>query len=73
MVEEKGKAAVLTEVAPILGAIFWGLNFVATKYAAFLPPLLLVAFRFDAGGLSLLGILKILEPESELRRTSCPC
>jgi hypothetical protein len=36
--DEKGKAAVLTEVSLILAAVFWGLNFVVTKYAAgFIP------------------------------------
>jgi drug/metabolite transporter (DMT)-like permease len=66
---EKGKAAVLTEVSLILAAVFWGLNYVATKYAAhFLPPLLVVAFRFNVGGLLLLGVLRLLEPESKLKR-----
>ena len=69
MSEEKGKAAALTEVALILAAIFWGLNFAATKYAAdFLPQLFIVAFRFIGGGLLLLLVLRILEPESRLRR-----
>jgi drug/metabolite transporter (DMT)-like permease len=67
--DQKRRAAVLTEVSLILAAIFWGLNFVATKYAAgFLPPLLLVAFRFNMGGLLLLGVLRVLEPESKLGR-----
>jgi hypothetical protein len=35
----KNKAAILTEVALILAAVFWGLNFAATKYAAeSIPP-----------------------------------
>jgi drug/metabolite transporter (DMT)-like permease len=67
--EGKNKAAVLTEVALIFAAIFWGLNFAATKYAAdFLPQLFIVAFRFIGGGLLLLFVLRILEPESRLRR-----
>jgi drug/metabolite transporter (DMT)-like permease len=66
---EKTRTAVLTEVSLILAAAFWGLNFVVTKYAAdFLPPLLVVALRFAAGGLLLFGILKILEPQSKLAR-----
>ncbi len=69
MTDEKNKAAVLTEDFLILAAISWGLNFVATKYAAgFISPLLLVAFRFVAGGLLLLGVLRVLEPKSRLRR-----
>jgi drug/metabolite transporter (DMT)-like permease len=67
--EGKNKAAVMTEVALIFAAIFWGLNFAATKYAAdFLPQLFIVAFRFIGGGLLLLFVLRILEPESRLRR-----
>jgi drug/metabolite transporter (DMT)-like permease len=67
--DEKRKAAVLTEVCLILAAIFWGLNFAATKYAAwFFPQLLIVALRFNVGGLLLLGVLRILEPASRLTR-----
>jgi drug/metabolite transporter (DMT)-like permease len=67
--EEKNRGAVLTEVALILAAIFWGLNFAATKYAAdFLPQLFIVAFRFIGGGLVLLLVLRILEPGSRMRR-----
>ena len=59
----------LTEVALIFAAIFWGLNFAATKYAAdFLPQLFIVAFRFVGGGLVLFLVLRILEPESRMRR-----
>ena len=59
----------LTKVSRILAAVFWGLNYVATKYAAhFLPPLMVVAFRFNVGGLLLLAVLKLLEPESKLKR-----
>ena len=69
MSEEKRKAAVLTEVALISAAIFWGLNFAATKYTAdFVPQLFIVAFRFIVGGLLLLLVLKILEPQSKLQR-----
>ena len=67
--EEKGRAAALTEVALIFAAIFWGLNFAATKYVAdFVPQLFIVAFRFNLGGLLLLLILRLLEPESRLGR-----
>ena len=69
MREEKDRAAMLTEVALVFAAIFWGLNFAATKYAAdFVPQLFIVAFRFIGGGLLLLLVLRILEPESRLRR-----
>src|SRR5215212_12169651 len=61
----KNKAAILTEISLVLAAIFWGLNFAATKYAAeSIPPLVIVAFRFTGGGLLLLLVLRLLEPES---------
>ena len=63
------KAVVLTEVSLILAAVFWGLNFAATKFAALsIPPLLLVAFRFCIGGMLRYGILRVLEPRSRLGR-----
>src|SRR5918998_5872583 len=64
---EKDKVAVLTEISLILAAVFWGLNFAATKYAAeFIPPLLLVAIRFTVGGLLMLCLLRFLEPGAKL-------
>jgi drug/metabolite transporter (DMT)-like permease len=69
VVDQKDKTAVLTEISLIFAAIFWGLNFAATKYAAeFLPQLLIVAFRFNGGALLLLGVLKLFEPASKLTR-----
>ena len=69
VVTEKGKAAALTEISLILAAVFWGANYAATKYAAeFFHPLLVVAFRFSAGGLLLFFVLRLLEPQSRLRR-----
>jgi drug/metabolite transporter (DMT)-like permease len=45
--EPRDRAAILTETSLILAAVFWGLNFAATKYAAdYIPPLVLVALRF---------------------------
>jgi drug/metabolite transporter (DMT)-like permease len=65
MTERKDRAAALTEISLILAAVFWGLNFAATKYAAeSIPPLVIVAFRFTGGGLLLLLVLRLLEPES---------
>jgi drug/metabolite transporter (DMT)-like permease len=47
LVTDQKKAAILTELALVLAAFFWGANYAATKYAAeFMPPLLVVAFRF---------------------------
>ena len=69
VVDQKDKTAVLTEISLIFAAIFWGLNFAATKYAAeFLPQLLIVAFRFNGGALLLLGVLKLFKPASKLTR-----
>ena len=63
--DEKGRAAVLAEVSLILAAVFWGLNYTATKYAAdFVPLSLLVTFRFALGGLLLLGSMLRLERSS---------
>jgi hypothetical protein len=51
MTEGKSRAAVMTEISLILAAVFFGLNFAATKYAAgFVPPLLIVGIRFTVGG-----------------------
>ena len=69
MPESEKRAAVATEVSLVFAAIFWGLNFAATKYAtATIPPLAFVAMRFAVGGLLLLLILRFLEPKSRLRR-----
>src|SRR5215217_3321735 len=69
--DPKDRAAILTEFSVILAAIFWGTNFAATKFAALsIPPLLLVAFRFCAGGLLMYGVLRLLEPESRLGGTA---
>ncbi len=63
VVDTKSRAAILTELSLVLAAIFWGANYAATKYAAeFIPPLLIVAFRFTVGGILMLCLLRILEP-----------
>jgi drug/metabolite transporter (DMT)-like permease len=47
----------------MLAALFWGTNYAATKYAAeFMPPLLIVGFRFTVGGILMFCLLRILEP-----------
>jgi drug/metabolite transporter (DMT)-like permease len=68
--EHEYRTVVATEISLVFAAIFWGLNFAATKYAtATIPPLALVALRFTVGGLLLLLVLRILEPKSRLRRS----
>jgi drug/metabolite transporter (DMT)-like permease len=63
------KGAVATEVALVFAAIFWGLNFAATKYAAdAIPPMMLVALRFSVGGGLMYAALRLLEPKSKLAR-----
>jgi drug/metabolite transporter (DMT)-like permease len=67
--EENGRAAALTELTLVMAAVFWGSNYAATKYAAgHLPQLPIVAFRFAAGGLLLLLVLRLMEPDSRLGR-----
>src|ERR671910_3786768 len=52
----------------MLAAVFWGANYAATKYAAeFIPPLLIVALRFTAGGILMFCLLRILEPADRLK------
>jgi drug/metabolite transporter (DMT)-like permease len=64
---EHTKAAVLAEISLMLAAFFWGANYAATKYAAeFMPPLLVVAFRFIVGGVLVSCLLLILKPADRL-------
>ena len=63
------RGAVATEVALVFAAVFWGLNFAATKYAVdAIPPLMFVALRFSVGGAIMYAVLRILEPKSRLAR-----
>src|SRR3712207_4329371 len=57
------------EAALVFAAVFWGLNFAATKSAAdAIPPLALVALRFSVGGTLMYAVLRFLEPKSRLGR-----
>jgi drug/metabolite transporter (DMT)-like permease len=70
---DQEKVAALTEVSLILAAVFWGLNYAATKYAAeFMPPLLIVALRFTIGAILMYCLLRILGPTSSNRRSFSP-
>jgi hypothetical protein len=61
LVTERKQAAILTELSLMLAAIFWGTSYAATKYAAeFIPPLLIVAFRFTVGGTLMYCLLRSL-------------
>ncbi len=67
MVDGEKKTAVLAEMSLMLAAVFWGANYAATKYAAeFMPPLLVVAFRFAVGGTLMFFLLRGLEPGDSL-------
>ena len=51
-----------TELSLVVAAILLGLNFVAIKIAVVsIPPLLVGALRFTAGGLLLLAVLWLVE------------
>ncbi len=57
----------MAEISLILAAVFWGANYAATKYAAeFMPPLLVVAFRFIVGGVLVSCLLLILKPADRI-------
>ena len=65
----KDDAGALTEGSLVLAAVFWGMNYAATKFATMsVPAFPIVAFRFVVGGLLMYGVLRILEPGSRLRR-----
>lgn len=69
MTDGKERAAIFTEVSLVLAAVFWGLNFAATKYAAdYIPPLMIMALRFTGGGILLFLTVRLIEPASKLRR-----
>ena len=58
-----------TEAVLVFAAIFWGLNFAATKYAAeVIPPVMIVALRFSLGGGLLYVIIRVFEPKTRLAR-----
>jgi drug/metabolite transporter (DMT)-like permease len=65
----KDRATILTEVSLILAAVFWGVNYAATKFAALsVAPLSIVAVRFVVAGLIMYAVLHVLEPASRLTR-----
>jgi drug/metabolite transporter (DMT)-like permease len=64
---DRKRAAILAELSLMFAAVFWGTNYAATKYAAeFMPPLLIVGFRFTVGGILMFCLLRILEPGDTL-------
>jgi drug/metabolite transporter (DMT)-like permease len=68
-VKRRGRTSLLVEGSLLLTVFFFGTNFVAVKLAVEeIPPLPFAAFRFTLAGLLLWGLLRLLEPESRLRR-----
>ncbi|MGI8650905.1 MAG: DMT family transporter [Rubrobacter sp.] len=63
------RASVWVEVSLILTVFFFGTNFVAVKTVVeVVPPVLFAAIRFTLVGLLMLGILRLIEPETRLKR-----
>jgi drug/metabolite transporter (DMT)-like permease len=66
MMDQK-KLAAFTEVSLVLAAVFWGLNYATTKYAAeFMFPLVIVALRFAVGGILMYGLVRTLGKAEKL-------
>ena len=63
------RSGLLFEASLLSAAVALGTNPVAVKYAATqIPPLPFVALRFTLAGLVLMGILRLFEPATRLRR-----
>jgi drug/metabolite transporter (DMT)-like permease len=66
---EKRRASLWVEVSLLLTVFFFGTNFVAVKHVVeSVPPILFAAVRFTLAGLLLWLLLRLIEPESRLRR-----
>ena len=66
---EKRRASLWAEVSLLLTVFFFGTNFVAVKLVVeSVPPILFAAVRFTLAGLLLWLLLRLIEPESRLRR-----
>jgi drug/metabolite transporter (DMT)-like permease len=63
------RASAWVEISLLLTVIFFGTNFVAVKHVVeAAPPILFAAVRFTLAGLVLWVILRILDPDTRLRR-----
>jgi drug/metabolite transporter (DMT)-like permease len=66
---EKQRASLWVEVSLLLTVFFFGTNFVAVKHVVEnVPPILFAAVRFTLAGVLLLLLLRLVEPESRLKR-----
>ena len=69
MTPEKRRASLWVEVSLLLTVFFFGTNFVAVKHVVEnVPPILFAAVRFTLAGVLLLLLLRLVEPESRLKR-----
>jgi len=66
---EKRRASLWVETSLLLTVFFFGTNFVAVKHVVeSVPPVLFAAVRFTFAGLLLWLLLRLVEPESRLKR-----
>jgi drug/metabolite transporter (DMT)-like permease len=66
---EKRRASLLVETSLLLTVVFFGTNFVAVKHVVeSVPPILFAAARFTLAGVLLWFLLRLVEPETRLRR-----
>jgi drug/metabolite transporter (DMT)-like permease len=66
---EKRRASLWDEASLLLTVFFFGTNFVAVKHVVeSVPPIFFAAVRFTFAGVLLWLLLRLVEPESRLRR-----
>jgi drug/metabolite transporter (DMT)-like permease len=66
---EKRRASLRVETSLLLTVFFFGTNFVAVKHVVeSVPPILFAAVRFTLAGMLLWFLLRLVEPETRLRR-----
>ena len=66
---EKRRASLWVETSLLLTVFFFGTNFVAVKHVVeSVPPILFAAVRFTLAGMLLWFLLRLVEPETRLRR-----
>ncbi|MCA1688146.1 MAG: DMT family transporter [Actinobacteria bacterium] len=69
MTPEKRRASLWVETSLLLTVFFFGTNFVAVKHVVeSVPPILFAAVRFTFAGVLLWFLLRLVEPESRMRR-----
>lgn len=66
---EGRRSSLIVEASLLLTVFFFGTNFVAVKHVVeSVPPILFAAVRFTLAGILLWLLLRIVEPESRLKR-----